>query len=405
MDHKLADFPDHELSQGHDYQGPRMTDSSTAREFRLPKIFNFTYFAALAAIYPFLPLYYEDLGLSGGQIGVLIGVFPLMTTASASLWGGLADSTGRHNILLKMAIVGAIIGSILVFLSGTFLSLFLSVLLFSAFTTPIVPLVDNTILQLLGEDSDQYGRFRLWGSIGWGIGAPLVGTVVGRLGLQWSFFLYAALMGLTLLTTTQFRIDPAKLQGRFREGLGLLLSDRGWIRFLSALFIAGIGLAVVDNFLFLHLRSIGASESLMGITLTVGTASEVILFMSSDRILSSLGTRKLMTLAIAALVVQLLSYSILRVPWPALIIQALHGPSFAGLWMAGVSFANRMAPQGMGATAQGLLSTVLLGLGAIAGSLMGGQLLDLGGSAAAFLWAGLLTVISLLILLTPRRAD
>lgn len=382
-----------------------MKESSRTSGFRLPKIFNFTYFAALAAIYPFLPLYYEDLGLSGGQIGVLIGVFPLMTTASASLWGGLADSTGRHNILLKVAIVGAIIGSILVLLSGAFLSLFLSVLLFSAFTTPIVPLVDNTILNLLGENSDQYGRFRLWGSIGWGLGAPLVGTVVGRMGLQWSFFLYAALMGVTLLTTTQFRISPAGLPGGFREGLRLLLSESGWIRFLFALFIAGIGLAVVDNFLFLHLRSIGASESLMGITLTVGTASEVMLFMSSDRILGRLGTRNLMAIAIAALVVQLLSYSVLRVPWPALMIQALHGPSFGGLWMAGVAVANRMAPRGMGATAQGLLSTVLLGLGAIAGSLMGGRLLDLGGSSAAFFWAGLLTVLSLLVLLTARRPE
>lgn len=382
-----------------------MNAPAAGRDFLLPKVFNFAYFAALAAIYPFLPLYYEDLGLTGQQIGILIGVFPLMTTAGASLWGAVADATGRHNILLKIAIIGAIIGSFIVYLSSSFLGLFLSVLLFAIFTTPIVPLVDNTILNLLGENSDQYGRFRLWGSIGWGIGAPVVGTVVGRLGLEWSFFLYMALMGATLVTTTQFRINPAELRGGFQEGLRLLLSDRGWLRFLGALFIAGIGLAAVDNFLFIHLRSIGASESLMGVTLTVGTASEVLLFMYSDHILGRLGTRNVLALAITALVAQLLSYSLLRVPWPALIIQALHGPSFAGLWMAGVSFANRMAPQGMGATAQGLLSTALLGLGAIAGSLLGGRLLDVGGSSAVFLWAGLLSIVSLLIVLASRRID
>jgi PPP family 3-phenylpropionic acid transporter len=382
-----------------------MNSAPATREFLAPKIFNFAYFAALAAIYPFLPLYYEDLGLSGQQIGVLIGIFPLMTTASASLWGGLADATGRHNLSLKIAIIGAIIGSLLILLSGTFLSLFLSVLFFSIFTTPIVPLVDNTILNLLGENSDRYGRFRLWGSVGWGIGAPVVGSVVGRLGLQWSFFLYIALMAATLLTTFRFRIRPAGLGGSFKEGLWLLLSDRRWTHFLAALFMAGIGLAVVDNYLFLHLRSMGSSEWFMGLTLTVGTASEAVLFMSSDRILGKFGTRNVMVLAMTALAAQLLFYSQLRIPWPALVIQSLHGPSFAGLWIAAVSFANRMAPRGMGATAQGLLSTVLLGLGAIAGSLLGGRLLDLGGSSIAFLWAGLLSTVSLLIVLATRRID
>lgn len=379
-----------------------MKDTPISRETIPPKVFNFAYFAALAALYPFLPLFYEDLGLTGRQIGVLIGVLPLVTTVSASLWGALADASGRHTLFLKVTILGAVAGAVLIYLSSTFWGLFPSVIVFSLFSTPIVPLVDNTIFSLLGEDSDRYGQFRLWGSIGWGIGAPAVGTVVQRAGLSWAFFLYVLLMGITLITAFQMRIRPAGIGGDLREGLRLLLGNRVWIQFLAALFIAGMGLAVVDNFLFLHLRGLGASESLMGITLSVGTASEVVLFISSERVLAKLGRRTVLSIAIIALITQLLTYSFLKEPWLALLIQALHGPSFGGLWLASVSFANKMAPEGMGATAQGLISTVLLGLGASAGSLLGGQLMDLGGSSLAFFWSGILTILALAIILITR---
>jgi predicted MFS family arabinose efflux permease len=127
--------------------------------------------------------------------------------------------------------------------------------------------------------------------------------------------------------------------------------------------------------------------------------------MSSEFILQKVGRRRALTLAIIALIAQLLTYSFLKTPWPALAVQALHGPSFGGLWLSSVSFANRMAPEGMGATAQGLISTVLLGLGASAGSLLGGQLLDMGGTSLAFFWSGVLTVLSLAIVLITRVQD
>ena len=41
------------------------------------KLFYFIFYAAMAALSPFLTLYYQSLGLSGTQIGLLAGLVPL----------------------------------------------------------------------------------------------------------------------------------------------------------------------------------------------------------------------------------------------------------------------------------------------------------------------------------------
>jgi PPP family 3-phenylpropionic acid transporter len=72
----------------------------------------------------------------------------------------------------------------------------------------------------------------------------------------------------------------------------------------------------------------------------------------------------------------------------ALFIQLLHGPSFAAMWVAGVTQADRMAPPGLGATTQGIFSGVTMGLGSAFGAMTGGLLYENFGAAATFMWAG-----------------
>ena len=70
-----------------------------------PFTLNFLLFAAMAFVAPFLVLYYESLGFSGAQIGMLTGLTPLVTMVSAPFWTGLADKTRRHRFIMSLAIL------------------------------------------------------------------------------------------------------------------------------------------------------------------------------------------------------------------------------------------------------------------------------------------------------------
>lgn len=376
---------------------------TTNRILIFPKLFYFLFFAAASFLFPFLTLYYEGLGLSGRQIGLLAAIPPLMVLSAASLWGGLADGLQQHKRLLKLAIAGTVVSVLILSFITTFVWLIPVVVAYAFFGAPVMPLVDNTVLGLLGDRKHEYGKQRLWGAIGWGLVAPGAGWLIEQFGLSWSFYGYVILMLGCLFVSWHLPIAPAKLGGTFWQSLRLFLNNKQWLFFLVVIFIGGVNLAIIHNYLFLYMNGLGATKTLMGISLTFATFSEVAFFFFSDQLLKRLGIRRLLMLALLASAIRTLAFSIIQVPWLVLLAQFLHGPSFAMMWAAGVAFADRMAPKGMGATAQGLLTSVNFGLGAVVGALVGGFLYEYVGPFTMYRWAGISVLLGALFFMWVAR--
>jgi PPP family 3-phenylpropionic acid transporter len=368
----------------------------------IPKLFYFLVFAALAALIPFIPLYYDHIGLTGFQIGLLTGVPPLITLFSAPLFGVIADATQRHKTLLLLAMAGWLVLVLVLSRLTWIVYLLPAVFLYALFFAPILPLADNSVLELLGTQKHRYGRQRLWGSVGWGVSAPLVGLLVERAGLHWSFNVCAMLIMGLLLVTIWLPVSRIPVRGGFWQGLSLL-TNRQWIIFLTIGFIIGAALAVVNNFLFLFMATLGATGPTMGIALTVGTLSEMVIMFYADRLLTRWSARRMLAIAVFFMMVRLLAYSWAGSAEWVLLVQLLHGPTFGLMWIAGVSHADHLAPAGMGATAQGLFTGVTMGLGAAFGSIAGGLAYQLVGLETMFLGSGLVVLAGLLLFLLAYR--
>lgn len=67
----------------------------------------FAYYAGIACWGPYIVLYYQLLGLSGTQIGVLNAIVPLGMAFLAPVWGSLADTWNAHRLLLRVALLSA----------------------------------------------------------------------------------------------------------------------------------------------------------------------------------------------------------------------------------------------------------------------------------------------------------
>jgi PPP family 3-phenylpropionic acid transporter len=125
------------------------------------KAFYFFIYAALAFVAPYLTLYYEALGMNGRQIGILAAIPPVMTFMSAPIFGALADVTQKHKKILGISILLVIIGIFIIIFAQSFLGLIPGVLVFSIFFAPTLPIIDRSILDILGSNRDQYGKQRL----------------------------------------------------------------------------------------------------------------------------------------------------------------------------------------------------------------------------------------------------
>jgi PPP family 3-phenylpropionic acid transporter len=365
------------------------------RSMLLAKAFYFSYFAAVSSLAPFLALRYAQIGLSGRQIGLLAGTLPLVMLVSASLWSGLADATHEHHRLLALAIAGTWLTVLALSLATRFFWLVPIVAAYAAFAAPIVPLVDNAVIAILGPRKAEYGKQRLWGAMGWGITAPVAGTLIDRNGLGWAFYGYLVLMLGCLVVASRLPVSYASIGGHFWRGVRSLATNRQWIVFLLTVLVGFLALSYSVNFLFLYMADLGASTALMGFSLSVATVSEMPAWFYADRLLRRWGTRGVLCMSLVAMAVQAFAYSLIRNPWLVLPLQLLHGPVFSVMWAAGVAYASDIAPEGMGAMAQGVFSSVGMSLRSALGAFIGGMIYEGLGAVAMFRWGSITALLAL----------
>jgi PPP family 3-phenylpropionic acid transporter len=339
-------------------------------------------FAALASLIPFVSIYYKSLDFSGQQIGWLLGMPLLISVVATPAWGALADATHRHRRTLVVAVAGSAAGAALIPVSDRFLIVFPIAILQAVMFAPVTSLLDNGALTLLGSQTHRYSRFRLWGTVGWGISAPLVGWLVAAQGARWIFAVYVSLMGCLLVFASRLPIAERRPAEGFRSRVSALSRSGPLWTFLGVAFIGGVGMSMVNAYLPLYLNRMHAT-GLIGVALLIATISEVPVMLLGPAILQRLGLARAFVLALVLYGLRALALSFAATPWIVLALQLLHGPTFALMLVSGVALARRLAPAGVGAVAQGLFGSVSNGLGGAVGAVLGGRLYDQGGPVAS----------------------
>jgi MFS transporter, PPP family, 3-phenylpropionic acid transporter len=365
-----------------------------------PFSFYFLVFSSVAFVGPFIVLFYQSLGFSGTQIGLLTGVTPLISLVGAPFWTGLADATRRHRQVMSLALGAGVIAMLLYPTLTAFLPILLLAVCYNLFSSPISALADSATMAMLGAERAMYGRIRLGGTLGFGLSAPLAGVLVQRYGLEAAFWGSALLMLLSLLVSQRFVYSKLR-EGSFSlGGLRAVVSERRWVYFLLLAFAGGFGVASGHYYFIPYMRELGAGAGLAGLALTMGTISEVPLMFYGNRLLKRFQAPGLLTAAVGATGLRMLLLAAAPNAGVVLVIQLLGGLTFPMLWIAGVSFADEHAPPGMRATAQGIFSAVVIGFGLAAGGFTGGLLLAAVGGRGLNLVFGLI-VCGLALLVGP----
>ncbi len=361
--------------------------------------FYFLYFASLAATIPYLVLFYKHQGFSGWQIGILTSLGPLASLVGSLGLTSFADATRQHRLVMLISGLVAI-GVILLFpITTQFPVMMLLVLLYSIAFAPVISLADSATMYMLGTEQSLYGRVRVGGTIGWGLFAPLIGIMIDRWGINWIFAVYAVGLFLAIILGMFFKHSPSPTKREpFLKGIKILLSNPDWVFFLQMAFIGGVGMTVIHTYQSLYLESLGVSKSIIGLSQLVTTISEVPILFFGNYLLKKFNPKGLLLIAIGVISVRLLMVAWTNNPTAIILLGLLHGLTFPTLWLAGVSFAHKNAPQGMAATAQGIFGSVLTSFGVASGSLLGGLLMELLGIRTMFVVLGLAVLLAMLVL-------
>ncbi len=356
--------------------------------------------AWLPILYPFLLGYrgfsLDQCGmiLAAGAVGAIIGPF---------IAGQIAD---RHFATEKFLAFSHFVGAILVWFLSTvsdFNTFLVLSLLYGMIYAPTLALTNSLAFHHLPDRDRDFGRVRLWGTIGWiavGIGMGhwlgIMHTPEGAVeavvkaaqdaGRADAFKLSAILGGVMAVFCFMLpHTPPAKGASQKSATLGALGAIRR--QPLLTLFLLAVPISMVHQFYFVHTsaflsdlqRRATAAESLAqtinkilgvggGGLMTIGQMAEIFVLAGIPLVAKDVSRKSLLAAGIIAYAARMALFAYTNSMITILLGVALHGFCFGCFIFVAFMVVDEETTADVRASAQNLFNLVIVGIGIIVGS-------------------------------------
>jgi len=341
------------------------------------------FFAGVGFYMTFINVYYHSAGLSGTQIGLIATAAGLAGFGGGSLSGYLSDRTGQARIILGVSAAGSAIVALLNMAVNSFGGFLILACFFAVFNTAMFTLTDSVTLAMLAERSADYGRYRIGGSIGFIFTSASSGFIFQQTGLIWMFPAYALTM--LFFTVLAFRLPRLAVRETSRSGqsIGVMMRKPAWMIFAGSVFLTWLASSGVFAFLAVTMKSMGASDPLIGMASAVSALTEAPFMIISGWFLHKLGPSKMIWLSYLVYAIRIFLFSLIPTPGWVIPLNMINGPTYVLFWTGCIQYASRMAPDSLKATAQGLIVSAT-NLSSVVGVLLSGWLFDQLGPTGIF---------------------
>jgi Na+/melibiose symporter-like transporter len=405
----------------------------------------------------------QEASLSPAAIGSLLAIQDATSVVASSFAGLFADwmeqrypKVGRRWVLG----MGSCLGSACFCLHGC-KRLFPSTLFFASFpwyiilriffsmsTCLVFPVVDGICLDFLKRYStpEEYGKERLFGAISWAITHLFMGPIIDRYHDFGVFYFFGIAAALAMLIVIQ--IHPGKSQNhpqqyfkrrssnivlsnddnetsnndvassisvskitqprynknhQFFSFFAVFCSSCFTITFLIARVTLASGQAVVDKMVFLFFEFLGSSFTLMSLTVVLTVIFEIPIFHVAPRILERISSSGMLLVASFSYITRVMGYTLVpagKTPL-VLLLEPLHGVTYACSQTAGVDFASKLIhDRGMEASSQGFLQ-FFVGTGSAVGLWFGGFMEEHYGPKQMYRISSLVVLVGSLTFVGP----
>lgn len=363
-------------------------------------------------IFPFLPLYVEDLGSSTGLgieflSGMVFSAQAMTMMVAGPIWGALADRYGRKLMVQRATFGGSVILLLMAFASSAEVLILLRAI--QGLITGTVPAANALVAAEAPRERTGFAmgviQVGLWSGIS--VGPLIGGWLADAYGFRAPFVVTAVLLFLAGVLVwrgvTEHFVSVPRFIGehigfftKWRHVVGMRgVPTTYLIQFLSSL---GRGMIAPIAPLFIaSLMPLAAGVSTMtglvtGASAFAGTASAVYLGRLGDR----LGHRPVLIGSALAAGLLYLPQAAVSDPWQLLILQALNGAAAGGVVAAPSALLARFTEPGEEGAVYGLDNSVTAGARAVA-PLLGAQVAASLSPRGVFVIAGVLFLLMALL--------
>lgn len=344
----------------------------------------FLYLGAIGLIVTYWPLYFQAIGMTPAEIGLVFSGRSVISILMQPVLGYLAVKYGRPTGILRVTLwLGALL-SLLMQLSTGLIAVCLLMWLQAFPEAGTVPMLDTTIVGRYG--SVRFGSFRLWGSLGYGIAVALFGWAVsgmegaaaGDIAVDYTPVLYVlAALFVFKLSETPLTVAASSVGGR-------LPRSADWWLFLCSGWFHWVAVMSYNLFLAIYCIDHGFSSAVPGYAVGVAIVGEVAALALAPALFLRRDARSVVAWSLLLSILRWVATALALSAWWLILIQFLHFAGF-GLWYAGLMRElDRYAEQTPRPLLQSVFASVVLGCGGLAAGLLGGRLVGDHGSSWAF---------------------
>ncbi len=379
------------------------------------------YFASNGILLPFLPAYLKGLSLTGGQVGALLALSPLMSLLSPPIFGHWADRTGRADRILTLISAGAFVGFLPLLVTRSFVAVAAALVTYAFFASSMTSLLDTLALNRVSLVGGSYSRLRLFGSLGFVCSSALFGALVDHVDGR-TVIAAVALIGCYLAWSfaVRARTPPTQHVGMF--GAWGLLKHRDVALLLCACALHWIACAAYHGNFSIHVAELKLPPWVVGTSAGLGVVAEIAVMYLYPSLAERISPRQLLIAAFLASALRWWAMATTSSAAAIIGLSLLHGFTFGAFYVGAIAFLARRVPVAQRASGQALFASVTFGLGGLVGYLSAGAGYDWlsggirgaamfsalgvlnGGGHRLFAVGAVLEVVAALVLLAARPA-
>lgn len=343
--------------------------------------FYFASVGMLNVLFTFLPLYFKSLGFSISQITWLACVDSL----AVILFGPLAIYLAEHRIgaTKLFAILAVAMTAIFMFLHLTidFVSIFIICFLVFGLVRALLVLADTSAIRTDATSDFNFGRARLWGSIGFILIVYLLGNSLDLFGL--SALLHTALFVAAITLISSFFLAPlldipqivsgsSSVTGPFSSLIAISRLFKGsnarW--FLLTVLLSWVSRVGVTSYISIYLHELGWSGAEISLAFNVGVFSEIFMLHFFKRLEQRFSLVFLLRVSVLFTALRWLILSIADSSFAIITSQMLHAFTFAGFQLASMRLMFGVLPEELKNKGQAILNMIGPGIGIVFGTII-----------------------------------
>jgi PPP family 3-phenylpropionic acid transporter len=360
--------------------------------------FYFAYYAGIGAFTPYWSLFLKSRGIEPALIGVLMALWYATRILSPGAWSWLAGRSSRPVRWLRIGSLASLLTFVPFLFPLRLGGLVVAMLLWCSFFNAVMPQFEALTLSHLQGRTEQYGRIRVWGSIGFIAVVATFGLVFDHVDVAYLPWLMLPLLGALFAASLRNDYGAAPTGSEGGSNFNALLWRREVLVFLALAFLMQVSFGPYYTFFSLFLSEHGYKHSALGAFWALGVAVEIGVFVLAAPLLARFPARAVVLYSLAAAALRWLVTAL----WPENVAlmcaaQLSHALTFGGFYAACMQLMAEYFPGRAAGHGQGVFYGFSSGVGGVVGALIAGQAWKLGGGALAFEIAGAAALLAAVI--------